>query len=160
MYSLHFLRAGGVVEDTGCLIGDLIEVVLVADNGDVEAAAAVAGAAPAAAEQRQAGKQSGNSDSDRHKAPEAQGAEAAPVGAASSAPTERGAEAAENPSNGREASEGYRRPVCRAPAADYASEQTRAIAGCRRYECIRESADQSRWHPRGSEDAMASQRMQ
>ena len=31
--SLHFLRAGGVVEDTSCLIGDLIEVV--ADIGDV-----------------------------------------------------------------------------------------------------------------------------
>ena len=61
-----------------------------ADSGDVEAAA-VAGAA---AEQRQVGRQSGNSDSDRHKAPEAQEAEAAPVGAAS-APTQRGAEAAE-----------------------------------------------------------------
>ena len=66
--------------DTSCLIGDLIEVV--ADSGDVEAAAAVAGAA---AEQRQVGRQSGNSDSDRHKAPEAQEAETAPVGAASAA---------------------------------------------------------------------------
>jgi hypothetical protein len=86
--SLHFLRAGGVVEDTSCLIGDLIEVVT--DSGDVKAAAAVAGAG---VEQRQVGRQSGSNDSDRHKAPNAQEAEAAPVEGTSAAPTQRGAEA-------------------------------------------------------------------
>ena len=86
--TLRFLRAGGIVIDTACLIGDLIEVV--AGGGEREAAAQRP--AQEAADQAAASKQSGGSgagdqlpqaaQSDAAAADSAQGSAAAAAAAA------------------------------------------------------------------------------
>ena len=89
---LQFLRAGGVVEDTGCLIGDLIEVV-----ADSSGAPAGAGAAQIAAGERMVGRQAGSSSGDQREAPATgEGGAASPEAAATSEETalmQQGAEA-------------------------------------------------------------------
>jgi len=81
---LHFLRSGGVVEDTGCLIGDEVLIEVIADSSD---------GATAAADLLQVSRQAGISSGNQQQ-PQATQSDAAAALAALAALTENTAAAA------------------------------------------------------------------
>ena len=95
---LQFLRAGGLVEDTGCLMGDIVEVVAV--SGEQRAAGVATGATQ---RPEAAGRNTGSSVESKGAAEAAAAAAAASLDHSAAAAVEAAAAAAtEIPADGRE----------------------------------------------------------
>jgi len=90
---LHFLRSGGVVEDTGCLIGNEVLIEVIADSSDGATAAAADCLVPTAADLLQVSRQAGISSGNQQQ-PQATQSDAAAALAALTALTENTAAAA------------------------------------------------------------------